>query len=227
MLNDLFGSDANADHDDPTSIRAQILARMIADAKPQLTKLVQEIEDDTTDHERDIRRYTEAQLEEDLDNHRVDMASTKEEALVELSQEVEKLTEEFIETTDAKVQQLNEDVQALIDDAFNDLYDRLKEIVEEKKRSLQKYSRDILGQNTVPENGGEYWDLGAGVQPINMTASELRGILLKHGVSYPSSATKLQLMELFTNKIKLGAKMTTSPHEAEAGLQRRAMSLPV
>ena len=96
MLSDLFESHANANSDAPTSIRSQIIAQILTDARPRLTKLVDEIEDDTINHELDLRRHTDAQLEEDLDNYRIDIASTKEDALIEVCHEVEKITEEFL-----------------------------------------------------------------------------------------------------------------------------------
>ena len=48
---------------------------------------------------------------------------------------------------------------------------------------------------------GEYWYFEAGVEPTKITVPELRSILLKHGVNYPSSAKKPQLVELFTTNV--------------------------
>lgn len=48
---------------------------------------------------------------------------------------------------------------------------------------------------------GEYWYLEAGVDPEKIRVPELRSILLKHGVNYPSSAKKPQLLELFTTHV--------------------------
>ncbi|KAF1979534.1 sister chromatid separation protein-like protein [Bimuria novae-zelandiae CBS 107.79] len=55
---------------------------------------------------------------------------------------------------------------------------------------------------------GEYWYLDDGVEPNKITVPELRSILLKHGVNYPSSAKKPQLIELFTvNVLPQAAKL--------------------
>lgn len=48
---------------------------------------------------------------------------------------------------------------------------------------------------------GEYWYLEDGVEPSKITVPELRSILLKHGVQYPSSAKKPALLELFTSYV--------------------------
>lgn len=227
MLSDLFGSDAQGNSDRPTSIRSQIIARILADVKPRLTKLVDEIEDDTINHELDLRRHTDAQLEEDLDDYRIDIASTKEDALAEVCHEVEKITEEFLNETNEKVRKLSEDVQVLIDDAFVDLHDRLKELVEEKKPSLQGYVREMVGQSDMPDTGGKHWYLRSGVQPTSITLSELRSILLKHGLSCPSSTTKPQLVDLFANEVPSEARIATSRDISKASSQRRATSVPL
>lgn len=227
MLSDLFGSDAKGNSDTPTSIRSQIIARILADVKPRLTKLVDEIEDDTINHELDLRRHTDAQLEEDLDDYRIDIASTKEDALAEVCHEVEKITEEFLNETNEKVRKLSEDVQVLMDDAFVDLHDRLKELVEEKKPSLQSYVREMVGQSDMPDTCGKHWYLRSGVQPASITLSELRSILLKYGLSCPSSATKPQLVDLFANETPSEARIATSHDISKASSQRRATSVPL
>lgn len=48
---------------------------------------------------------------------------------------------------------------------------------------------------------GEYWYLEDGVEPNKITVPELRSILLKHGVQYPSSAKKPALVDLFTTNV--------------------------
>jgi hypothetical protein len=48
---------------------------------------------------------------------------------------------------------------------------------------------------------GEYWYLGTGVDSTKITVPELRSILLKHGVTYPSSAKKAVLVALFDQHV--------------------------
>jgi hypothetical protein len=46
---------------------------------------------------------------------------------------------------------------------------------------------------------GEYWYFEPGVEANKITVPELRSILLKHGVNYPSSAKKPDLVKLFND----------------------------
>ncbi|KAL5121006.1 inner nuclear membrane protein enriched at telomere/subtelomere region [Pleosporales sp. CAS-2024a] len=48
---------------------------------------------------------------------------------------------------------------------------------------------------------GEYWYLEPGVDATKITVPELRSILLKHGVHYPSSAKKPDLVKLFNDAV--------------------------
>ncbi|KAH6643634.1 sister chromatid separation protein-like protein [Boeremia exigua] len=48
---------------------------------------------------------------------------------------------------------------------------------------------------------GEYWYFEPGVDANKITVPELRSILLKHGVGYPSSAKKPQLVALFNESV--------------------------
>ena len=48
---------------------------------------------------------------------------------------------------------------------------------------------------------GEYWYFEPGVDSTKITVPELRSILLKHGVGYPSSAKKPQLVALFNESV--------------------------
>ena len=48
---------------------------------------------------------------------------------------------------------------------------------------------------------GEYWYFERGVDSTKITVPELRSILLKHGVGYPSSAKKPQLVALFNESV--------------------------
>lgn len=48
---------------------------------------------------------------------------------------------------------------------------------------------------------GEYWYLESDVDPSRITVPELRNILLKHGITHPSSAKKPALVALFTEQV--------------------------
>src|SRR4051812_32532435 len=48
---------------------------------------------------------------------------------------------------------------------------------------------------------GEYWYFDPKVDSSKITIPELRSILLKHGVTYPSSAKKPQLVALFNDQV--------------------------
>lgn len=48
---------------------------------------------------------------------------------------------------------------------------------------------------------GEYWYFDPNVDSSKITIPELRSILLKHGVTYPSSAKKPQLVALFNDQV--------------------------
>lgn len=49
---------------------------------------------------------------------------------------------------------------------------------------------------------GEYWYLGDDVDANKITVPELRSILLKHGISYPSSSKKPALIGLFLDHVR-------------------------
>ncbi|KAF2728119.1 hypothetical protein EJ04DRAFT_504569 [Polyplosphaeria fusca] len=53
----------------------------------------------------------------------------------------------------------------------------------------------------MADSRGEYWYLDPDVDASKITVPELRSILLKHGVSYQSSAKKPQLVSLFNEQI--------------------------
>ncbi|KAF1967196.1 hypothetical protein BU23DRAFT_301028 [Bimuria novae-zelandiae CBS 107.79] len=148
MLSDLFTipTSPKPDNEAANSIGARITARLAADAEPFLTKMVKKIEQDNIDHDLDLRRYTDAQLFEEIEDHKLDLNSAKEEALAEIRLECEKLTQELVDVANAKVKKLSEDVQGLVNETFVDVYDKLNELVEKKKPSLQKHVRKILKQ---------------------------------------------------------------------------------
>ncbi|KAI8930511.1 hypothetical protein NX059_012460 [Plenodomus lindquistii] len=50
----------------------------------------------------------------------------------------------------------------------------------------------------MADHHGEYWYLDEGVDANKITVPELGSILLKHGVTYPSSAKKAALVAPFT-----------------------------
>ncbi|KAH9861501.1 hypothetical protein J1614_011248 [Plenodomus biglobosus] len=54
----------------------------------------------------------------------------------------------------------------------------------------------------MADHRGEYWYLDEGVDANKITVPELRSILLKHGVTYPSSAKKPALVSLFIDHVK-------------------------
>lgn len=59
---------------------------------------------------------------------------------------------------------------------------------------------------------GEYWYFEPGVDANKITVPELRSILLKHGVSYPSSAKKPVLVSLFNQAVAPQAAMVQKAH---------------
>ncbi|KAF2743882.1 hypothetical protein M011DRAFT_409687 [Sporormia fimetaria CBS 119925] len=67
------------------------------------------------------------------------------------------------------------------------------------------------------EERGEYWYLDRGVDPTKITVPELRSILLKHGVNYPSSAKKPVLLGLFEEHVLPQAEKL---HQAQARTKR-------
>lgn len=64
---------------------------------------------------------------------------------------------------------------------------------------------------------GEYWYFEPGVDANKITVPELRSILLKHGVSYPSSAKKTVLVGLFNEVV---APQATKVQRAHAHTKR-------
>lgn len=48
---------------------------------------------------------------------------------------------------------------------------------------------------------GEYWYLDPEIDPSKITVPELRSILLKHGITYPSSSKKPALLALFNEEV--------------------------
>lgn len=158
MLSDLFEVPLSPkrDLDAKPSIGARITARLVADAEPGLTKLLKKIEADTESHELDLRRHTDAQFYEEIEDYKIDVTSAKEEALAEIRYEIEKLTQELTDVANAKVKKLNEDVQGLVDETFVEVYDNLNELVERKKPELRRHVRKIMSREK--EKVGSGWE---------------------------------------------------------------------
>ncbi|KAI8938851.1 hypothetical protein NX059_004712 [Plenodomus lindquistii] len=74
----------------------------------------------------------------------------------------------------------------------------------------------------MADHRGEYWYLEEGVDANKITVPELRSILLKHGVTYPSSAKKAALVALFTDYVKPQAAQV---RRAQAQTKRSARGI--
>jgi hypothetical protein len=73
---------------------------------------------------------------------------------------------------------------------------------------------------------GEYWYFEPGVDANKITVPELRSILLKHGVSYPSSAKKPVLVGLFNDAVAPQASQVTRAHARTKRSTRGIQDVP-
>ena len=168
MLSDLFDvpPSPKRDHSANPPIGARITARLVANAEPGITKLLKKIEADTESHELDLRRHTDAQFYEEIENYKVDVTSAKEEALAEIRLEIEKLTQELTDVANAKVKKLSEDVQGLVDETFVEVYDSLNDLVEKKKPEFRRHVRKIMSQEK--ERVGSEWEARRGRRAVSL-----------------------------------------------------------
>ena len=73
---------------------------------------------------------------------------------------------------------------------------------------------------------GEYWYFEPGVDSNKITVPELRSILLKHGVGYPSSAKKPQLVALFNESVAPQAAQVQKSHARTKRSTRGIIDVP-
>jgi hypothetical protein len=73
---------------------------------------------------------------------------------------------------------------------------------------------------------GEYWYFEPGVDSSKITVPELRSILLKHGVGYPSSAKKPQLVALFNESVAPQAAQVQRTHAHTKRTTRGIVDVP-
>ncbi|KAH7091166.1 Man1-Src1p-C-terminal domain-containing protein [Paraphoma chrysanthemicola] len=73
---------------------------------------------------------------------------------------------------------------------------------------------------------GEYWYFEPGVDPSKITVPELRSILLKHGVTYPSSAKKPVLVSLFNESVAPQAAKVQRQHARTKRSTRGIQDVP-
>lgn len=73
---------------------------------------------------------------------------------------------------------------------------------------------------------GEYWYFDADVDPNKITVPELRSILLKHGVTYPSSAKKPVLVGLFNDAVLPQAAKVQKAHAHTKRSTRGIVDVP-
>jgi hypothetical protein len=73
---------------------------------------------------------------------------------------------------------------------------------------------------------GEYWYFEPGVDANKITVPELRSILLKHGVSYPSSAKKPVLVGLFNDAVAPQAAQVQRAHARTKRSTRGIQDVP-
>lgn len=73
---------------------------------------------------------------------------------------------------------------------------------------------------------GEYWYFEPGVDSNKITVPELRSILLKHGVGYPSSAKKPQLVALFNESVAPQAAQVQRTHARTKRTTRGIVDVP-
>lgn len=73
---------------------------------------------------------------------------------------------------------------------------------------------------------GEYWYFGDGVDANKITVPELRSILLKHGVTYPSSAKKPVLVALFNSAVLPQAAQVQRAHAHTKRSTRGIVDVP-
>lgn len=73
---------------------------------------------------------------------------------------------------------------------------------------------------------GEYWYFEPGVDASKITVPELRSILLKHGVGYPSSAKKPQLVALFNESVAPQAAQVQRTHARTKRTTRGIVDVP-
>ncbi|KAL1656254.1 inner nuclear membrane protein enriched at telomere/subtelomere region [Didymella pomorum] len=73
---------------------------------------------------------------------------------------------------------------------------------------------------------GEYWYFEPGVDSNKITVPELRSILLKHGVGYPSSAKKPQLVALFNESVAPQAAQVQRTHARTKRSTRGIVDVP-
>lgn len=146
MLNDLFAvsSTWELEHDATTPISTRITGCLMADIEPRIEAMLKKKMRKSEDHEIAMRRHTEAQLDEDLDNHKLDVKNTMEEGLAELQEKFESLKQQLIDVGDAKAKKMAEGMQELVDERLMDVEDDLKGLVKENKPSLEKMVRKIL-----------------------------------------------------------------------------------
>lgn len=73
---------------------------------------------------------------------------------------------------------------------------------------------------------GEYWYFGDDVDANKITVPELRSILLKHGISYPSSAKKPALVGLFIEHVRPQAAQVQRAHARTKPSTRGIVDVP-
>jgi hypothetical protein len=73
---------------------------------------------------------------------------------------------------------------------------------------------------------GEYWYFEPGVEANKITVPELRSILLKHGVNYPSSAKKPDLVKLFNDAVAPQAAQVKRVHARTKRTTRGIQDVP-
>jgi hypothetical protein len=73
---------------------------------------------------------------------------------------------------------------------------------------------------------GEYWYFEPGVDANKITVPELRSILLKHGVTYPSSAKKPVLVSLFNDAVAPQAAQVQRTHARTKRSTRGIQDVP-
>jgi hypothetical protein len=73
---------------------------------------------------------------------------------------------------------------------------------------------------------GEYWYFDSNVDANKITVPELRSILLKHGVTYPSSAKKPVLVKLFEDSVAPQAAQVQRTHARTKRTTRGIQDVP-
>lgn len=80
--------------------------------------------------------------------------------------------------------------------------------------------------HSMADARGEYWYFEPGVDSNKITVPELRSILLKHGVGYPSSAKKPQLVALFNESVAPQAAQVQRMHARTKRTTRGIVDVP-